>query len=581
MSCTKCNNGNIIPNCGCDKSCNTPINCGCRISTGAECITMNKDLECSNITKGKKLEDVLIEMDAYLCELLTAIEGVGSFSIANVGDQAEVFKGISGTGIRQFRTIQSLSENITVTQEEDTIDLDFNITFPDPTGVETVENACEDGTSIIDSYTNNTLTLRGIKSDTIEVKEENGCIAINFPPPDIQDGIPRYIVNNLYTGDEELGTTGKPFKTIAAAVTAFLGGGSPDAPVNQGAFITIQKGNTYTHNGNFSYRNLNVILEEGAIVNCNPGIGNFAVDYDALNNTTATFSLEVRAGARLNLTQKGFRNQGSTGGAAQPKRILISGAPSGEVRLSGAHSAGYVMFDINSADNTGYNMPAVTNIAISNVRIFSVLKNIWTVGRDGIMTISGCNIRHANTSDVIDPTQKVFYQSGGSITLTDATYSLNGTEREGAFYLNKDSAFGCVLIILGGRILFSQKIDALFVNESATQDATLECKNLVSVNTNIIELFESQKLWVGVDFDKNILTGNIDSTKVDLTKNNTRSCINTVNNIVVQSLRWFNNRDAASAVLPRGAAFINRDSSANHCDWYYDIVMQEGVTCTV
>ena len=121
---------------------------------------------------------------------------------------------------------------------------------------------------------NTTFNLRTIKSNSLDIVQDTDDIFIETVSfTDIE----RFIVNNLYTGSEELGTLARPFRTIQAALDAFVGTGTRDNPQFDFATIVIQRGNDYNFTGNFSYRNLNVIIEENAQVNHIPAMGEYFV----------------------------------------------------------------------------------------------------------------------------------------------------------------------------------------------------------------------------------------------------------------------------------------------------------------
>lgn len=98
----------------------------------------------------------------------------------------------------------------------------------------TTENAGE--VSLIkseqDENDQTTLTLKGIASNSLLVSEEENNITIELPST--FQGLD-YYVNNNYTGEEELGTSSKPFKTLTACIDKILNRGAfQDPGVNGG-----------------------------------------------------------------------------------------------------------------------------------------------------------------------------------------------------------------------------------------------------------------------------------------------------------------------------------------------------------
>jgi hypothetical protein len=513
MGCNKCNN--TVPNCGCK----TKSSCGCAIKTGTECVTLNIDLECVDFARGGTLQDALTAIDEYLCELLDLIQSAGSFVIQNVGGEAEVYKGISPSGIRQFRTLKSDSLNISTVGDNITIEI----------------------------------------SDL---------------------GIEQYIVNNLYTGSEELGTLGKPFKTIANAITAFVGNGTADAPENQNATIIVQKGNTYTFTGNLSYRNLNVILEEGAVVNHTPSTGSWFVDYDTLTNIKSTLNLTVKEGAVLTLNQKGFRNIGSTGGAAQVKIIKING--SGKIQLSGARASGYTLFESNYSNASGYGMPAFQNFIVEGTELVSVEKDFWNMGRESETIFTNCKIRHSYKGSTINIASESFDQVGGNITCTNCEFYINGTERTNCFTLEKETSFGCTLTLDKCSLLFPDTITNFFYRYG-TNNPTVICQYTSTTNsiplTNIFNT--ASGIWTGIYFRYNIFSGGrlANDTgggvvSADLTNANTVSTSNLIGGRNIATLSRYANRSAATSALTTGSLFLNTNSdNVDNTTWFVDIVI--------
>ena len=517
MSCNNCNS--ITPSCGCTDPC-TPNNCGCAVKVEDKCVTVTVDLECASIERGKTLDKVLIDLDQYLCDLLDIIQNTGSIQIANVGGEVEVYKGISGLGVREFRTF--VSDTLVITQNTDTISI-----------------------------------------EQVDIT-----------------GILQYIVNNTYTGDEELGTVIKPFKTIANALTAFVGSGTADAPENQNATIIIQKGDPYTFTGNFTYRNLNVIIEEDTVVNHSPVSGAWLADYNALTEIKSDLNIVINSGATLTMNQKGFRNRGSLGGAAQRKQISITGT--GTLRLTGSKAAGYTMFDANYANEAGYTMPAFQNFTVGGINVHAVEKDIYNVGINTTVVFSDCNLRHSDVGSTIDVASEVFDQKGGSVSLNNCELSINAT-RTNCFTISKEVSSVSILSLNFCKLLFPGTITNFFTRKG-TNNPTIECQYFTTtINIPLTNIFniESGGVWTEVYFRYNIFSGGAvgnDSggvpTTVDLTNGNTRSVNNLIGGQNIDSLVTYGSRALAAVALESGSKFLNTNSANVDTDtWFIDIVI--------
>lgn len=422
-----------------------------------------------------------------------------------------------------------------------------------------------------------------ISSDgTLDISELENEIDIKLTSS-LSD-FPRYIVNNLYNGDEELGTIGKPYKTIQNAIDAFVGGGTKNSPENENATIVVQKGNTYTFTGNFSYRNLNVIIEEGAVVNHTPPAGGFLIDYDELTDIKSTGSLIVKDGARLNLSQKGIRNKGSLGGASQVKTIKISGGSGdGEIRLTGSKQSGYALIEANYQNESGYGMPAFPSITFDSIKITSSEKDVWNVGREAEVTFRNCKIRHSFKGSTIDIASESFSQVGGNITLYNCELHIGGGARTNCFTLQKEASFGCNLTIEGGKLVFPDTITNFFFRYG-TENPTVDCRYF-STTSNIplsYIFYTSSGIWSsGALFKYNIFDGGeiaFDSGGgifgTDLTNGNTVSSSNIIGGRNVATLVKYPTRANAAINLTTGSMFINTNSGDVDSDtWFLDIVI--------
>lgn len=541
-----------------------PKNCGCAVKTQDKCVTVTVDLECSSIERGRTLDQVLLEMDKYLCELLELIQNSGAITITNVGTGAKVYKGIGPTGKREFKTLTSSS--LTITENSNTINLEAEAP-PPPDEFELTSV----GTGHIIYKGLNTLGVGEVKtitSDTLEIDGSGDTIKINQP---ITEGIIQYIVNNKYTGQDEEGSLLKPFKTIGNAVTTFIGNGTADNPENQGATIIIQKGNTYSFSGNFSYRNLNVVLEEDVVLNHS---GGWLVDYDTLNDTKADLNINIKKGASINISNQGFRNKGSLSGASGRKVINITGG--GVINLTGSTPSGATMFESNYNNDSGYGMPSFQNFVVQGVTLNTIYKKIYKIGRDAEIIFDSCSIRSAYVGDTIDPATEAFDQVGGGVSIKNCELLINSV-RTNCFTLSKPSTWSTRLSLDFCKLVYPGSISNFFYKKTVG-NPQLQCQYMITTENadikNIIDVAPITGTWDTVKFRYNIFSLGVISPNVDLTSGNTGTS-NLLGGHNIDTLPEFTSRTAATtANLPKGAKFINTNNSdPSTATWFLDIVI--------
>lgn len=107
---------NCNTNCGCNT---TTIPCECKVKLNSDCIdNITEDLTCSNILKGQTLSEVLVQLDAYICDRFTSVEEF--IKLINVGAGSQIYKGDTLLGKKQLRTLVD-SGLINIAQGTDTI----------------------------------------------------------------------------------------------------------------------------------------------------------------------------------------------------------------------------------------------------------------------------------------------------------------------------------------------------------------------------------------------------------------------------------------------------------------------------
>lgn len=523
--------------------------CNYKLSTSADYVVMEKDLDCIGLKRGKKVEDALIKIDEYLC--MIDPPSYNPTSIENIGDGVEVYKGKRGDGVQEFRTLVSENNNLEITQDENEVLFKLNVDKFE------IDTACDEGISLIEENLDNKTTLKALKSSSLNIEDNDGCISIEIEE---QIGIPRYIVNNLYTGDEEKGTTTKPFKTIRAAFDEFIGNGTIDQPENQGAYIIIQKGNVYDFKDNLTARNLNVIVEEGAEIDHNPLSNDWFINYDLMNDNKSVTNLELKRNSRLILRSLGFKNRGSLGGEPQYKTINISGE--GKIEFLGSINTGHELFISNSENIGGYAMPNRQTFNIEGIFIESDKKAIWDVGGDSTLRFKNCSILHGYKNTIIPTTIKSFRQVGGEVVLDNCEFLIGGTKRDDLFYIKNEYATKCTLKLYRCKFTHPQSITNLFHNADSLRNAYLECNENISepaTSGAIANIFKTSIKWDNLFVNNNHFPSGIIDSNVDLTQGNSIGVTNWIGGQTIGFYQRYDTRqDAINAGLKDGTVFLKK-----------------------
>lgn len=100
------------------------VNCACPVTISSDCVNnITEDLTCSNILKGQTLTEVLVQLDAFICEKFGSVANF--LTLINVGTGAKVYKGDTLLGKKQLRSlVDSALINIVEGVDEITISVD-------------------------------------------------------------------------------------------------------------------------------------------------------------------------------------------------------------------------------------------------------------------------------------------------------------------------------------------------------------------------------------------------------------------------------------------------------------------------
>lgn len=178
--------------CGCNKPCGCPpTKIGCKekdIST--DCILYTGDnLECSGIEQNTPLTELIKQLDTFICNRFD--EAQLFLDIENIGTGAEVYKGESTLGAKQLRTLLSGSDNLTITEDANTIT--FSVESSED--IYTTSGSFNSTTNILTfnrndstSYTVNLSPLAQVQSNYTEENTSSKAHILNRNPHKIITG---------------------------------------------------------------------------------------------------------------------------------------------------------------------------------------------------------------------------------------------------------------------------------------------------------------------------------------------------------------------------------------------------------
>lgn len=506
----------------------------------------------------------------YLLKLQDVTIGDGEPNIADsdfitivgfekLGTGTNVLKGYNvATGKHEFYAIKSTGLDVSIVTGDVVIERKAGTKLGD--GVE-VYKGLNPTTKLDEFY--------ALKSNSLNITKEiaslveTGNILIEIPST---SDTPRFYVNSGYdiggTAPEN-GSPSKPYKTIASAKTAFIGTGTAQSPEFSGAEIIIQKGVGYTFTGDFNMSGATIILEENTVVVSAPASGDWLCDFDALSaTTTAILNIVVNNNATLILNKSGFRNKGTSvnnNAYTDSKIINFSGGGTIYCDHDDTSTISYTILESNFTTNNTFNNDSNSNFVLNNVVLKSLTQQIYKVGGNANIVISGSTLESGTLSSANNINLIAFNQIGGIVVKYNCNIFAGGTSTRTVLYnLNKSSGIICNLIIQNP--LIQGKMVTLFNNESSLL-SVLQSTNLKTAFFTCTNIAKSPSvLWTTAEIFNSITeTGVIDTTQVDLTSANNISCYNIFSKRVVENLQIFGSRALAfSGGLRKGSKFINR-----------------------
>ena len=344
-----------------------------------------------------------------------SIVGVGEINVNSTSETIEISADISFDNL-----IESNSPYITVNEQGGKYSISYNYNLVTSSDNYIQVNALENGTalSLNEAAIQNLIGTVSITSDTLEI--ENTGTTFNIEVPD--DGVKKFYVNNLYTGQTSNGTELKPFKTVAQAITAYIGTGTYMAPQfqSQGAKIIVKRsGNIYVLSDSLLVRGLWLEIEDGATLQTNISNTEYLVDFTQIpNEYTGSFNINIvgqsREGSRISVRRPLIKHDGR-GLGGNTRNISIQNLQIDIINTNITEHVIKVDSQATSVEDVG------TRISIKNINLFNSAYQapfIYLRGK-GHVVIDSTEVRFKRTSSQEADTQTIPMEVyGGSIDFT-------------------------------------------------------------------------------------------------------------------------------------------------------------------
>ena len=479
-----------------------------------------------------------------------SIGDIITYTGTNIGTGFEILKDITGTSTKTFNFKKINSDNLTIIDNGD----DLTINTPSTASIPAlyvnnlykpsydewlVENKIQNaGTAVTGFVFRGKGTLAQPFTDSTVYPLAGGSSTTT----------PNTAIQNALDGDSGLGYIIK---------YSYQGNGTRLSPQRPGQKIIIQDNVTgYNFAGNFGYSRINIEIN----ANLNSTILGYVVDMDNATHFNSLSDIaNITIGNRyiLYVNGNGFNNSGTniaTNTSAQTRGIVLLG--SGTIFAPGTDITKYIInSDITSTGNNndgGLTYDIRCNIRASYQGITKIggLSRIWNFG----------NMQSGYSEISVNTLLKAHVLLGGQFLNFEGSAFSFGSPRTDGIIFTPTGGFTPRFICQSTRFQVLDTITNLF-NKTNNNVAILNVTNSDSgVYLNITNVFESTNLW-GVYFNQNIFeTGNINSTKADLTNGNTTSVINSIGTNLIENLVVFPNKASALAAgHPINSTFIKRN----------------------
>lgn len=533
---------------GCNKCDDTPCveqNCGCTVYLASDCITVKSAFSCLAIETGLTLTETLELIDQGICD---ALAGISAVTLINTGVGASVYSGDNGIGQKKIRKINKSGSLITVTQNTDDITISI------------------DEDALISLVNPSTLSIPALYVNSLHTITEAEWIALGSVP---YKGYGTFIrpFTDTITGYTLLGV---PIVTANSSIQNGLdayvdapNGGTRLAPQLLGQQIIVQNNFTeYSFAGDFSYSNIDIVLEESTTVTSTTTGRLLDLDNASyFNITNAYATITVKDSAFLIINGDGLFNSGNTVATttyATGRIVILEG--DGTILSFGTNITKYLInADVSDSGNKNDG-----NLCFNIIcRLRADHQGIYRVGGGGRIDLYNKNDSGLITVTDISLNLKAFHQTGGQVRAFEgASFSFRGGTRKSAITFTPTTGFTPTFIALSTQ--FTGEATTLF-DKINTSNSSLDVTNSVSeYSLNITNVFLSPNLWE-VRFTNNVLaSGIIDNAVADLTAGNNQSSINTIGSAIIETLLVYTSKQNAktSGIQMNSAFILKRDVNA-------------------
>lgn len=487
-------------NCNCEKNkCNEPT-CGCPVELESACVTVNADFSCSSIESGLTLNQVLEELDTFICTKFSEVSNY--FNIVNVGNGAVLYAGIDGVGNKKIKSIISSDDSVVIVENTNTIDITVPTITP-PDGSETKINAgtnisvTGNGTTVTPYQITNTFSI-GDVSATEEGIVNNTSLQELGGVDKLINGVRigkgnNNVTYNTVIGDSalEVNTTGTSNSGLGKFVLKLNTSGSYNSAFGSEVLASNTTGFNNTGFGGYA-------LNKNTTGSNNVAIGNFALP----SSTTGIDNTVVGAGASYfsttasRNTAVGFASmqQNTTGGS----NVALGYQAGGNLSTG----TGNVLLGAQNTFNSGITTGSNNTLIIPNTRLDT-----------GITTGSGNTVIGGVTGLSATSSNSVILADGiGGIVLRSTDTGLTTVPKQTNSLINGDST--------GKAVVTKEYLNSLAPDGSETKVTAGSGINVIGVGTTlnpyvisssaVANLFQYQV--IELDVTDTYISNNFDST---------------------------------------------------------------------
>jgi hypothetical protein len=413
--------------------------------------------------------------------------------------------------------------------------------------------------------------FRSLKSDTLNVTGVGEDLLLEIPNLEANT----IYVNNKYTGGSSNGSKTKPYTTVAAAVTGYIGTGTRLAPEKAGYILYVERGNgTYNEtNLNLTIRNLIFYLEEETSLNVT-NRSNWIIDFDASEGASFTASHEIKLFIYGNLFVygNGFRNSGTTSTTPYVNTALITIKGNGNIghylpaddKLADPTLLRYTLISAGKTNPLNVNGNFYTFV-FEDITFYCETQRILELGGQ-VVEFRNTNIVSSYDNVVVLLDYKSILVTGGTFRFYDGSIGADGTlKRNGFIYV--EGVQTPSVDIVGAKI--SGKFVS-FINYSHTS-SVFDYTNKISMNSVYSSFLNADAVFKNLTTVENTFAINeCNLPGFPLLKHASStanikiytSASNKIGAYIIDSLPEYGTYALAlAAPLPVGARFVNTNSN--------------------